>query len=151
MSVEILGHRFQIQHILCWLEDANMTMDVDFFQRASLKMDCISIALFTHRALYMNASDIYPFIHRWQRLLSKLPTCTSGAVGGSVSCSTLCEEESGWSSNSPIAERLLYLLNHYRLQKDTYTQKKNIFSFSARHGQTWIGCVGIVLRGDLRM
>ena len=44
----------------------------------------------------MNASDVYLFAQRWRRILSKVPNCTSGTVGGSVSCSrTLGEEELG--------------------------------------------------------
>ena len=38
----------------------------------------------TQSAWHINASDIYPFIHQWRRLLSKVPPCTLGEVGGSV-------------------------------------------------------------------
>src|SRR4029434_11070367 len=49
-------------------------------------MDCITL-------FYLNSAQsalqihIYPFTHRWPRLLSKVPTFTWGVVGGSVSCS----------------------------------------------------------------
>ena len=83
-------------------------------------MDCMYIAIFyswsTQSALRINASDIYPFIHRWQRLLSKLPTCTSGAVG--VQCLAQGHFDTwqgGVGTNHSIAKRL-YLLNHYRPQ-----------------------------------
>ena len=42
--------------------------------------------LMERSALQRNASDIYPFTHRWRGLLSKVPSCTSAVVGGSVSC-----------------------------------------------------------------